>query len=145
MANDPLSNRFHPYQTPDRPLGSRAVSAVPSTPCSSRAGVGVQSQPQTTPLSRHPPDHRAGFNSDSAGNIAEPETSRPVQLHRQPAPHPLQVTLDRIMTVLDANSKTLASLEAKQKHQGDLLEELAQSSFSIEKSGYKVIMHNYNQ
>ena len=107
-------------------------------------GGGGQLQPQTTSLSRQPqpPDHSAD-RSVTSGNPAEPLNSGPLQpqgtlQQRQPAPHQLQPTLDSIIILLETISRRLASLEQEQKNQGELLQELIQSSFIIEKSGYKV-------
>ena len=132
-----MANRFHPYETSDLPLGNRAV--LPST-----SGRGGQLQPQTTSLSRQPqPPNHSADRSVTLGNPAEPINSRPVQpqgtlQQRQPAPHQFQPTLDNIIILLETISRRLASLEQEQKNQGDLLQELIQSSFTIEKSGYKV-------
>ena len=51
-----------------------------------------------------------------------------------PPTHQLQGTLDKIIASVNA-------IQAEQRRQSDTLDEFMQSSFSIEKSGYKVNMH----
>ena len=111
------SDRFRPYVNPhsDRPSTSRDLNndQVP------------------TPALRgtiHPP------TSTSVAPMLAP-VQRPA-----PAtpPHPLQASLDRIIAGISGISLTLTSLQLEQQRQASQLNDLIQSSFSIEKSGYKV-------
>eukprot|EP00731_Ephydatia_muelleri_P003050 Em0001g3050a len=61
-------------------------------------------------------------------NPPAPAVPRPPTI--PPPPHQLQGSLDRIMATMNA-------IQAEQKRQSDALEEFLQSSYSIEKSGYK--------
>ena len=80
--------------------------------------------------------------SDSRGSVSgSPDVplqrpQRP-QLQRPP-PHQLQPSLDTIVTTMTANSTLLNRVLTEQENIKATLDELVQSSFCIEKSGFKV-------
>lgn len=53
--------------------------------------------------------------------------------------HQLQAILDRILAGVNANAATMTAMQEELHRHSDLLDEALRSSFSIEKSGYKVI------
>ena len=70
-----------------------------------------------------------------------PIAPTPVPVQRPAAatpPHPLQISLDRIIGGLNDISHTVTTMQLEQQRMAGQLNELLQSSFSIEKSGYKV-------
>mgnify|MGYP003473945511 CR=1 FL=1 len=113
------SDHFHPYVNPhsDRPSTSRDRNndEVPTPVVTSRGTI-------------HPP-----MSTSVAPMLAPVQRPAPAT-----PPHPLQASLDRIIAGISGISLTLTSLQLEQQRQASQLNDLIQSSFSIEKSGYKV-------
>ena len=104
----PGNDRFHPYSYPD---GIR-----PNVPSSSPAAGRCNT---TTILPSHP-------------------VQRPPCAATATAPHPLQATLDKIMGGINTISTAVSAMKTEQEKHAKQLDDLIQSSFTIEKSGYKV-------
>ena len=111
------SVRYQPYPIgPDagiRPSTSRTNDRVPAP-----AGRGTSA---------------VGLLHASAPAVQRPPVTTPAT-----PPHPLQATLDRIITGINEISLTLTGVQLEQQRQATQLNDLLQSSFTIEKSGYKV-------
>ncbi|KAL5473701.1 hypothetical protein EMCRGX_G028224 [Ephydatia muelleri] len=115
MANAP-HDRFHPYVLPhsDRPSTSRINDHVPA------------------------PAVRGNIHPPASAPVAP--ALAPVQRPAAAAPHhPLQASLDKIIAGINEISLTLVTIQLEQQTQASQLNDLMQSSFSIEKSGYKGI------
>eukprot|EP00731_Ephydatia_muelleri_P028789 Em0020g433a len=113
MANAP-HDRFHPYVLPhsDRPSTSRINDHVPA------------------------PAVRGNIHPPASAPVAP--ALAPVQRPAAAAPHhPLQASLDKIIAGINEISLTLVTIQLEQQTQASQLNDLMQSSFSIEKSGYK--------
>ena len=102
-------DRFHPYRNSDRP--STSTSRNVHEP-------GIIHPPLNAPIAPAPVP------------VQRPAAATP--------PHPLQISLDRIIGGVSDISHTVTTMQLEQQRMAGQLNELLQSSFSIEKSGYKV-------
>ena len=88
---------------------------------------GSASGTPVVPLQRPPP---------------QPLQGPPLQ---RPPPHQLQPSLDTIVTTMGTNCALLNRVLTEQENIKTTLNDLVQSSFCIEKSGFKVSNKNYQQ
>ena len=118
-------NRFHPYvgqgMHPDSGSSRGSASGTPVVP--------LQRPPPPQPLQRPPLQ-------------GPPLQGPPLQ---RPPPHQLQPSLDTIVTTMGTNSALLNRVLTEQENIKTTLNDLVQSSFCIEKSGFKVSNKNYQQ
>ena len=92
-------------------------------------GHGNVTPHRGTPSSDAPPTQRAAILPGANPPSRPPATP----------PHQLQGILDKILAGVNANAAAIHALQQDLQRQTDLMDEALRSSFSIEKSGYKVI------